>query len=140
MTDSEILKNEEKPVVWDEPREGILLREGDLALTLHKGQFHFIPVGKGEEYVAGKGVFGLRMKGWYTPWFLKLYLDGPVGRLFLETMRSGETYTFPCPAFFVCLFLYRIDRKWKISRKTLQRQFPDWQRQSRTGAESKENR
>ena len=93
LTDSEILKNEEKPVVWDEPREGILLREGDLALTLHKGQFHFIPVGKGEEYVAGKGVFGLRMKGWYTPWFLKLYLDGPVGRLFLETMRSGETYT-----------------------------------------------
>ena len=94
LTDSEILKNEERPVVWDEPREGILLREGDLALTLHKGQFHFIPVGKGEEYVAGKGVFGLRMKGWYTPWFLKLYLDGPVGRLFLETMRSGETYAF----------------------------------------------
>ena len=94
LTDSEIQKNEGKPVVWDEPREGILLREGDLALTLHKGQFHFIPVGKGEEYVAGKGVFGLRMKGWYTPWFLKLYLDGPVGRLFLETMRSGETYAF----------------------------------------------
>ncbi|WP_302490081.1 hypothetical protein [uncultured Dialister sp.] len=94
LTDSEILKNEERPVVWDEPREGILLREGDLALSFHKGEFHFIPVGKGEEYVAGKGVFGLRMKGWYTPWFLKLYLDGPVGRLFLETMRSGETYAF----------------------------------------------
>ena len=44
--------------------------------------------------MAGKGVFSLRMKGWYTPWFLKLYLDGPVGRLFLETMRSGETYAF----------------------------------------------
>lgn len=94
LTDSEIRTEELRAAVWDEEKEGTLLKGGDLALALYKGEIHFFPVSEGEEYVAGEGVFGLRSSGFYTPWYLKLYLDGPVGRLFLETMRNGEDYAF----------------------------------------------
>ena len=94
VTDSEIRRDELKPVVWDEEKEGVLLKEGDLVVSFHHGELHFLPMEKGEEYVAGKGVFGIRPKAFYTPWYLKLYLDGPVGRLFLDTMKAGEAYAF----------------------------------------------
>lgn len=71
---------------------GSVLHGGDLALSIYDGEIHMIPVPEGKTYVAGKGVFGFR--GTISSWYLKLYLDGPVGRLFLETMKSGKGYAF----------------------------------------------
>lgn len=73
-------------------KKAIILHGGDLALSIYDGEIHMIPVPEGKTYVAGKGVFGFR--GTISSWYLKLYLDGPVGRLFLETMKSGKGYAF----------------------------------------------
>lgn len=99
ITDSEIRKDEVKAFLSDGKKEGILLQEGDLAISVHKGQIHLLPVEEGNVYMAGDQVFGLRSKGKYSAWYLKLYLDGPVGHLFLNTMKAGEEYAFTLSRF-----------------------------------------
>lgn len=73
-------------------KRAVILHGGDLALSIYDGEIHMIPVPEGKTYAAGKGVFGFR--GSISSWYMKLYLDGPVGRLFLETMKSGKGYAF----------------------------------------------
>lgn len=49
-------------------------------------------VPEGLQLLAGDGVYGFRSRNAYTANFLKLYLDGPVGHLFLENMKAGKGY------------------------------------------------
>lgn len=81
-------------VLTDKGQEGVLLQSGDLAIAVSGDEIHMIPVPEGQTFLAGEGVYGLRSLGKYTPWYLKLYLDGPVGRLLLDTMRAGRKYAF----------------------------------------------
>lgn len=83
-----------EPVLTERGQKGILLQGGDLAIAVSGGEIHMIPVPEGEKFLAGQGVYGFRSRGKYTPWYLKLYLDGPVGRLFLDTMKAGRNYAF----------------------------------------------
>lgn len=76
----------------DERDEEILLKGGDLAFTLYRGRFAMAVIPEGLQFLAGEGVYGFRSLGKYTAPFLKLYLDGPVGHLFLENMKAGDGY------------------------------------------------
>lgn len=77
---------------FDEGNEEILLKGGDLAFTLYRGRFTMAVIPEGLEFLAGHGVYGFRSRKAYTAPFLKLYLDGPVGHLFLENMKAGNGY------------------------------------------------
>ena len=76
----------------DEGDEAVLLEGGDLSLTLYRGKFIMAVVPEGLQLLAGDGVYGFRSRNAYTANFLKLYLDGPVGHLFLENMKAGKGY------------------------------------------------
>lgn len=88
------ISSDTEPVLTEKGQKGILLQGGDLAIAVSGDEIHMIPVPEGQEFLAGEGVYGLRSQGKYTSWYLKLYLDGPVGRLFLDTMKAGRGYAF----------------------------------------------
>ena len=78
--------------VLKEEIETVVLHEGDLVLAISKDEIHTVVVPGGLSALAGEGVLVLRPTSTYKAGYLKLYLDGQVGRLFLDTMKTGETY------------------------------------------------
>lgn len=72
--------------------EGMLLQGGDLVLTVVEGNIHTAVVPHEINYLAGEGIWAFRPTGIYSAEYLKLYLDGQVGQLFLGTMKAGNTY------------------------------------------------
>ncbi len=78
--------------VLKEETEAVLLREGDLVIAISKDEIHTAVVPGGLTAFAGKEVLVLRPISTYKAGYLKLYLDGQVGQLFLDTMKTGETY------------------------------------------------
>ena len=99
VRDSGIRKGQEAPALLEGGEEGVLLEAGDLALSLYKGKIHAAVVPEGKKFLAGENVYALRSLGKYTSWYMKLYLDGPVGQMFLETMRLGEGFCFTLTRF-----------------------------------------
>ena len=77
---------------WEKDTEISMVQAGDVVLTVREGKVHIAVVGEGMEALAQEGIFVLRPYGLYSAEYLKLYLDGPVGQLFLETMKAGDTY------------------------------------------------
>ena len=77
---------------WEEDTERPMAQTGDVVVTVREGKVYVAVVSKGVEALAQEGVLVLRPCGIYSGEYLKLYLDGPVGQLFLETMKAGETY------------------------------------------------
>ncbi len=70
----------------------VVLREGDLVLAVSKDEIHTAVVPAGCTAAAGKDLLVLRPISNYTAGYLKLYLDGQVGQLFLDTMKTGAVY------------------------------------------------
>ncbi len=70
----------------------LVLREGDLVISTYKDEIHTAVIPAGMNAIAGEGVLTLRPKAAYTAGYLKLYLDGQVGQLFLDTMKTGDIY------------------------------------------------
>lgn len=67
--------------------------EGDLVLCDKEGRLSCAVVPKVLDGAAvGKGLFVFRPLDAYTAEYLKAYLDGPIGQLFLSTMRAGKDY------------------------------------------------
>lgn len=73
---------------------GIWTRKGDLAITAFGEKVMISVITEDEPACAGKGIILFRPKGKYTAEYLKLFLDGPVGHLFLDAMKSGAAYHF----------------------------------------------
>lgn len=73
------------------------LRGGDLLMALHDGRLTLSVVPESlEGAAAGPDVTVLRPIAEYTSEYLKAYLDGPIGNLFLGTMQAGRTcYAVP---------------------------------------------
>lgn len=69
-----------------------LAEPGDVVLTIRDGRIYTSVIPKGMQTGISYKIFALRPQGLYSGEYLKLYLDGPVGQLFLETMKAGETY------------------------------------------------
>lgn len=74
--------------------KGICTCKGDLAIAASRGKVMISVITEDEPIRAGKGIFLFRPKEQYTAEYLKLFLDGPVGHLFLDAMKSGDTYHF----------------------------------------------
>lgn len=69
------------------------VQPGDLLITVRKGEVCCAVVpALLKEAAAGDGIFVLRPFGSYTVEYLKAYLEGPLGSLFLKTMRAGSVY------------------------------------------------
>ena len=72
--------------------EATLANGGDLVLTVAEGKVHTAVVPQGLSLLLGDHILAFRPQGIYSAEYLKLYLDGQVGQLFLDTMKAGETY------------------------------------------------
>ncbi len=72
--------------------KALLLQEGYLVLTVSEGHIHTAVVPKGLTLLADEHLLAFRPTGAYSAEYLKLYLDGQVGHLFLDTMKAGNTY------------------------------------------------
>lgn len=67
--------------------------EGDLVLCDKEGRLSCAVVPKVLHGAAvGKGIFVFHPFDAYSAEYLKAYLDGPIGQLFLSTMRAGKDY------------------------------------------------
>ena len=66
---------------------------GDLLVAATEDGFAAAVVdAKWDGAAVAPGVFALRPVGEYTAEYLKAYLDGPIGQMFLETMRTGRAW------------------------------------------------
>ena len=72
--------------------KALSLQSGDLVLTVYDDKIHTSIVPSHIKVIADEGILAFRPVGKYTAEYLKLYLDGPVGHLFLDTMKAGNTY------------------------------------------------
>ncbi len=69
------------------------VRAGDLLVAATEDGFAAAVVGdEWDGAAAAPGVFAFRPVGEYTAEYLKAYLDGPIGQMFLETMRTGRAW------------------------------------------------
>ena len=96
VTDSGIRLDLISSVKTDRAAEGVPIKEGDLLLAVTRDELHTAVIPDGLKAVAGEGVLVLRPISSYTAEYLKLYLDGAVGRLFLDTMKTREIYHLTC--------------------------------------------
>lgn len=92
ISDSGIRKDLISSAPAEEGDEGIAVRSGDLVITVRDGSVKTAVIPEGTSCVLAPGILALRPSGRYTSWYLKLYLDGPVGQLFLNTMKAGYSY------------------------------------------------
>ena len=66
---------------------------GDLLVAATEDGFAAAVVSEDRDGAAvASGMFAFRPIGEYTAEYLKAYLDGPIGKMFLETMRTGRTW------------------------------------------------
>lgn len=66
---------------------------GDLLVAATEDGFAAAVVGEAWDGAAvAPGVFAFRPVGEYTAEYLKAYWDGPIGRMFLETMKTGRSW------------------------------------------------
>lgn len=72
--------------------EAAFVTGGDFVLTVFEGKIHTAVVPQGMSLLVGDGIIAFHPSGMYSAEYLKLYLDGQVGHLFLDTMKAGETY------------------------------------------------
>lgn len=77
---------------WEAAEAHTVAQAGDVVLTVKERKVYAAVVPEGVEAITQVGVLVLRPCGMYSGEYLKLYLDGPVGQLFLGTMKAGETY------------------------------------------------
>lgn len=77
---------------WEKDGLQSMAKAGDVVLTVREGKVQIAVVPEGVEAIAQEGVFVLHPCGLYSGEYLKLYLDGPVGQLFLGTMKAGDVY------------------------------------------------
>ncbi len=69
------------------------VRSGDFLVAATEDGFAAAVVGsEWDGAAAAPGVFAFRPVGEYTAEYLKAYLDGPIGQMFLETMRTGRAW------------------------------------------------
>lgn len=74
------------------PITGIEVKSGDLLLAANQNRVYTAVVYNEEgSIVADETITVLRAKGKYTGEYMKMYLDGPVGKLFLETIHAEDT-------------------------------------------------
>lgn len=74
-----------KPII------GTKVRSGDLLLAASRNRVYTAVVyNKQGTMVADAAITVIRSKGKYTGEYMKMYLDGPVGTLFLETIHAGD--------------------------------------------------
>lgn len=74
-----------KPII------GTKVRSGDLLLAASRNRVYTAVVYNEQgTMVADAAITVIRSKGKYTGEYIKMYLDGPVGTLFLETIHAGD--------------------------------------------------
>ena len=73
------------------PITGIEVKNGDLLLAASRNRVYTAVVYNEQgTMVADAAITVIRSKGKYTGEYIKMYLDGPVGTLFLETIHAGD--------------------------------------------------
>lgn len=72
--------------------KGVWTCKGDLAVAVCRGETVTSVITSAEPMRVGEGIFLFRPTGSYTAEYLKLFLDGPVGHLFLDAMKSDGIY------------------------------------------------
>lgn len=70
---------------------GTKVKAGDLLLASDRNRVYTAVAEQGQ-FVADDSILVIRPLGMYTAEYLKIYLDGPVGKLFLETLRAGDHF------------------------------------------------
>ena len=73
------------------PITGIEVKNGDLLLVASRNRVYTAVVYNEQgTMVADAAITVIRSKGKYTGEYIKMYLDGPVGTLFLEAIHAGD--------------------------------------------------
>lgn len=73
------------------PITGIEVKNGDLLLAASRNRVYTAVVYNEQgTMVADAAITVIRSKGKYTGEYMKMYLDGPVGTLFLEAIHAGD--------------------------------------------------